>query len=325
MSKLSTTELSLEDILDYEKVRYKRKGYGLIVAFMIFLLWFFVVPQMAPYFWPYKIANPRLYSAVFAFFVHNSVFYIANFCFWVIYKIEHPFFERYKTHDKPWPWKSDPEKWNQLLKQTIKILFINQLIILPILLFISYIVNKESVVRTSYETLPSSGEIIWQTTFLMVIEDFTFYWTHRFLHWDKIYAYIHKQHHQYVNTVSIASEYAHPLEFILSNALPSNIGVLILGHRMHLFTLGMWLILRIFETTDGHCGYEFSWSPYRLLPMSGSSEYHNFHHLNFKGNYGSFFTIWDTVFKTINKKYQEFTDRKLALMMNYKEEGKKVE
>jgi len=62
------------------------------------------------------------------------------------------------------------------------------------------------------------------------------------------------------------------------------------------------------ETADGHCGYEFSWSPYRLLPLSGmnffldfksfikgSSIYHNFHHSHNVGNYGSFFTLWDTL------------------------------
>ena len=52
------------------------------------------------------------------------------------------------------------------------------------------------------------------------------------------------------------------------------------------------------ETIDGHCGYEFSWSPYRLLPFSGSSEYHNFHHSHNVGNYGSFFSYWDTFFGT---------------------------
>merc|ERR1711974_112076 len=56
------------------------------------------------------------------------------------------------------------------------------------------------------------------------------------------------------------------------------------------------------ETCDGHCGYEFSWSPFRLLPLSGSSTYHNFHHRINVGNYGSFFTIWDTLCGT-NKQY----------------------
>ena len=56
---------------------------------------------------------------------------------------------------------------------------------------------------------------------------------------------------------------------------------------MHLATATLWyknsynnirLFMRTLETIDGHSGYEFSWSPYRLLPFSGSSEYHNFHH-----------------------------------------------
>lgn len=51
--------------------------------------------------------------------------------------------------------------------------------------------------------------------------------------------------------------------------------------------------MRIFESIDGHSGYEFSWSPYRLLPLSGSSEYHNFHHSHNTGNFGSFFSYWD--------------------------------
>lgn len=56
--------------------------------------------------------------------------------------------------------------------------------------------------------------------------------------------------------------------------------------------------MRVAETIDGHCGYEFSWSPYRLLPLSGSSEYHNFHHSHNVGNYASFFSYWDSLFGT---------------------------
>ena len=61
----------------------------------------------------------------------------------------------------------------------------------------------------------------------------------------------------------------------------------------------MWILLRILETTDGHSVYEFSWSPFRFLPLSASSEHHNFHHLVFKGNYSSFFTYLDGVCGTV--------------------------
>lgn len=45
----------------------------------------------------------------------------------------------------------------------------------------------------------------------------------------------------------------------------------------------MWHIIRILESLDGNCGYEFSWSPFRLLPFSGSASYHNYHQfINFK-------------------------------------------
>ena len=81
---------------------------------------------------------------------------------------------------------------------------------------------------------------------------------------------------------------------------------------MHMGTLIIWVILRMFETVDGHSGYEFSWSPFRLLPLSGilykilifnfnfkgSANYHSYHHTHNIGNYGSFFTIWDTIMKT---------------------------
>jgi len=71
----------------------------------------------------------------------------------------------------------------------------------------------------------------------------------------------------------------------------------------------MWNIIRITETLDGHCGYEFSWSPFRLLPFSGSSNYHNFHHYQNKGNYCSLFTFWDSLCGT-NLTFFKYNDKK---------------
>ena len=47
---------------------------------------------------------------------------------------------------------------------------------------------------------------------------------------------------------------------------------------MHLSTLAMWFIIRSLEALDGHCGYEFTWSPFRLIRFTESSKIHNFHH-----------------------------------------------
>lgn len=75
-------------------------------------------------------------------------------------------------------------------------------------------------------------------------------------------------------------------------------GPKLLGKQMHLITFWLWVFARVGESVDGHGGYEFSWSPYRILPLSGSANYHDFHHSANVGNYCSLFTFWDTVFKT---------------------------
>jgi hypothetical protein len=58
------------------------------------------------YIWPNKIEDPGKFYFFIAFITHEGVFILSNFVMWVIYKLESNFFERYKTHDKPWPWKS---------------------------------------------------------------------------------------------------------------------------------------------------------------------------------------------------------------------------
>ena len=45
--------------------------------------------------------------------------------------------------------------------------------------------------------LPPFSDLAWQIPVFLVIEDFYFYWVHRFLHWKRIYKYIHKVHHEH--------------------------------------------------------------------------------------------------------------------------------
>ncbi len=127
-------------------------------------------------------------------------------------------------------------------------------------------------------------------------EDFAFHLAHRFLHLRAVYPLIHKQHHNYRTSVGIAAEYAHPLEFLISGALPGSIGGMLLGKHMHFCTVILWLFMRVFEALDGHCGYEFSWSPFRLFPFSTSAQYHDYHHSQNVCNFSSFFSFWDTIF-----------------------------
>ena len=71
---------------------------------------------------------------------------------------------------------------------------------------------------------------------------------------------------------------------------------------MHFGTFAVWLLVRSLETHDGHCGYEFPWSPFRMIPFGADATYHGYHHSRNVGNYASSMTIWDSIFNT-NKDY----------------------
>ena len=113
-----------------------------------------------------------------------------------------------------------------------------------------------------------------------------------------IYQYIHKIHHEHKVSFASVVFHAHPIEYIFGNVLPTMMGPIVLGPRMHLAAMFGWYFLRGFETIDGHSGYSFSWSPFRLMPLAPEGNYHFYHHSENVGNYASFFTIWDNVFGT---------------------------
>ena len=74
---------------------------------------------------------------------------------------------------------------------------------------------------------------------------------------------------------------------------------------MHVFTQGCWLIARFCESYDAHSGFEFPWSPFRLIPFSCTATYHDFHHSHNVGCYSTFFTFWDTLLGS-NKEFYAF-------------------
>mmetsp|Transcript_18838 Transcript_18838/g.18815 ORF Transcript_18838/g.18815 Transcript_18838/m.18815 type:complete len:318 (+) Transcript_18838:31-984(+) len=307
-STCSNSEVdSLKDLLENEEVRYVRKGYGLITAIIIVMFGYFILPSfMLPIYKLLPYENKFLMYGVGCVIIHELTYILANLVMYLIYHAELPFFERYKISNDPWPWKKNPELWKVQLKKTIKNLLFNNLIVVPLVASPSYFIEPSIV--TSIEAFPTWKQLIPQTIFFMLVEDTTFYWLHRLLHTPRFYGAIHKKHHEYINTIGIASEYAHPLEFAFGNLLPAAIGPLLLGN-CHIYTIYMWNVIRLLETTDGHSGYDFSWSAFRLLPLSGSANYHNFHHSHNVGNYSSFFTYWDTICKT-NTHYWRYLSAK---------------
>ena len=216
----------------------------------------------------------------------------------LIYYFELPFFEQFKIQPRPWPWHRGAEeraRYFGLIRKSLGLIAFNHWVVAPLLLVLSYEGNAAAGMSGAggAESVPHWYTSLWQILACMLVEDTAFYWAHRALHHPWVYARVHKVHHSYRTSIGVASEYAHPLEFVLSNAIPFALGPLLCG--AHYLTVWQWTLLRIGETVDGHSGYEFPWSPYRLLPLSGSSTAHDFHHSHNVGNFASFFTYWDRI------------------------------
>ena len=293
----------------YQSQNYKRTGVlTRITQIITSLIIMYLYSQFAKIIWPHDIKNEGMIFFLFSILVHNCSFIFSNSIFFIFYKYK--LFLNYKVDKNPWPWEQNYEEWNIQLHKTIKTLLLNHLLISPAL-SLPFFINNTAPFRMDYESLPSFFEILWQYIFINICDDFLFYWSHRFLHWDKIYGYIHKQHHEYISTIGITAEYAHPIEYIFGNIIPANLGTFLLGKRVHAFTALLKIWLKILVTTESHSGYSFPWSPCYLNLEQVPTDFHNYHHLNYKGNYGNTM-LWDIICNTVNDSFKK----------NLKEESK---
>ena len=296
--------------------RQQSKGFGLLVAAAIayfFLTYWMELLRMA---WPWYMQiktdyqmNPVYHIALFTIPNHIINYTVANLIMCVIYKSKLQIFESERSRGSPdekWPWETmEPTEWNNLFWRSIKFTVFNSTVCNLIVNLIVANSGQEVLNPTDIDKMPGPMLFAAQIVFCMVVEDMVFFCSHRTLHHPILYPSVHKIHHEHKVTFSLAALHAHPLEYIMGNVLPVMVGPALLGPRMHLASMFGWYFLRSWESMDGHCGYSFSWSPFRLLPCQPEGNYHFFHHEENVGNYGSFFTWWDTIFGTNSAFYKQ--------------------
>lgn len=293
---------SLFSVFQSEAARLSSKGMSMLPAIVTLYTFFFILtPFLHKLYAQLPYQNMVLMYAGVSTLISATCFTAANIFFFVLYIKKLPYFEHYRISEAPWPWETDPEGYKLKLRGTLRTLLLNHLIILPGISYIGAAVLKNEM-NLNLESLPSGKDLLYNILFFMIVEDFAFYWGHRLFHTPWMYKKFHKQHHEYKISIGLASSYAHPVEFTLGNLLPAALGPMMLGMNCHMFAWFVWVGIRTFETVDGHSGYDFPWSPFRLLPFSAGAAYHGYHHSHNIGNYGSFLTYLDTLFGT-NRAY----------------------
>ncbi|WKA00984.1 hypothetical protein VitviT2T_019295 [Vitis vinifera] len=239
-----------------------------------------------------------------SFFLHESVFFLSGLPF--IYLERLGYLSKYKIQTK----NNTPAAQNKCITRLLLYHFgVN----LPVMIF-SYPVFRYMGMQSSLP-LPSWKVILTQILFYFILEDFVFYWGHRILHTKWLYKHVHSIHHEYATPFGLTSEYAHPAE-ILFLGFATILGPAITGP--HLFTLWLWMVVRVLETVEAHCGYHFPFSLSNFIPLYGGANFHDYHHrvlYTKSGNYSSTFVYMDWIFGT-DKGY-----RKLQALKRYEAEA----
>ncbi|KAK5773457.1 Methylsterol monooxygenase 2-2 -like protein [Gossypium arboreum] len=222
-----------------------------------------------------------------SFLLHESVFFLSGLPF--IYLERAGLLSKYKIQIK----NNTPTAQEKCIT---RLLLYHFSVNLP-LMIVSYPVFRCMGMRSSLP-LPSWKVVLTQIIFYFILEDFVFYWGHRVLHTKWLYKHVHSVHHEYATPFGLTSEYAHPAE-ILFLGFATIVGPAITGP--HLITLWLWMVLRVLETVEAHCGYHFPWSLSNFLPLYGGADFHDYHHrllYTKSGNYSSTFIYMDWIFGT---------------------------
>lgn len=219
-----------------------------------------------------------------------------------------PYLQRYKINKD----KNPPP---ELVWECMKVVTMSNFLFNPVYLYFLYPAFVYFGMNCS-EELPGWREVANGLFWGWVCNQIGFYVTHRILHHKSLY-WIHKQHHEFNYSIGFAAEYAHPIEGLFSNAIPTVLGPLLCGS--HCTVLWFWLAIRLLETTSNHSGFDWPWTWFFekyhfylwplmvFLPLSQSARWHDYHHTNNNGNFGGPLTDW--AFGT-DKNYYEWMDKK---------------
>ncbi|KAJ3034890.1 C-4 sterol methyl oxidase [Rhizophlyctis rosea] len=248
--------------------------------------------------------------AIVLFLWHEFVFFARFLPYFICDYI--PQLRKYKIQD-------NKENNAELYWKCIKHVLISQLTIqLPMMMLFhpaaTFLGMKFLVVP-----FPSWQRITLSCIFFTIAEDTYHYFAHRLLHYGSLYKKFHKLHHEYSAPFGLAAEYAHPFE-VLFTGMAFFVGpaiLLLAGADMHVVTMAIWLAVRLVLVVDTHSGYDFPWSLRNFLPFWGGSDFHDYHHMAFVGNYSSTFRWWDWICGT-DAAYNQWKKKQAAAVKGKK-------
>jgi sterol desaturase/sphingolipid hydroxylase (fatty acid hydroxylase superfamily) len=130
-------------------------------------------------------------------------------------------------------------------------------------------------------SLPSKQEQLACFIVGLLWNEVTFYYSHRLLHSQLLYARLHKQHHEYTAPFALAAIYCGPIEMVFSNLIPF-LGISVI-YRFHVFFAYCWVANAIMGTQVHHSGHKWPW----ITVLDHQPNVHDLHHELFNCNFGN--------------------------------------
>mmetsp|Transcript_2137 Transcript_2137/g.5004 ORF Transcript_2137/g.5004 Transcript_2137/m.5004 type:complete len:273 (+) Transcript_2137:123-941(+) len=128
----------------------------------------------------------------------------------------------------------------------------------------------------------------------IAFSDSLIYWIHRGLHHPSVYSYVHKPHHQFIETTPYSSHAFHPVDGFLQG-LPYQLFVLI-------FPIHNWLHLCLFLFVNiWTVNIHDRLTMVSFFGLVNGAGHHNIHHLKNTSNYGQYLTLWDRLCGTFHE------------------------
>jgi len=247
--------------------------------------------------WYIYWGNPVVATGVMSFLLHE-LFYFGRCLPWIfIGRMD--YFKKWKLQETKEA--TFAEQW----KATKYVLLTHFTVELP-QIWLFHPVCEYFGMGTYQVPFPAWTTIAYQILIFFFFEDAFHYFAHRALHHKAIYKHIHKIHHEYSAPFGLAAEYAHPVEILVLGL--GTIGGPFLWcslskGNMHIVTVYIWVICRLFQAVDAHSGYDFPWSLNKWFPLWSGADHHDYHHQAFMGCYSTSFRHMDYLFGT-DKGYQ---------------------
>ena len=221
---------------------------------------------------------------------------------------------------------------NQLIMITVSPFLITQLTIATALYFYFHTIDWLSVGMFN-STLPIIV-IISFTTFQFLIDDFSKYIIHRFMHKWPILWSLHKVHHSATVLTPMTVFRTHPLEGIIfslrssvTQAISISSFIFLFGNTVSLYTvLGVNIFVFLFNILGSnlrhsHVGIRYwKWVEYIFISPAQHQLHHSIAREHHDKNFGAALAVWDWVFGSLHHSV-EFDTLELGIEKNQKDES----